>query len=189
MAVLRKIMLAGVWAVVLSSCSTVTSTSNYCSVNSSIHTLTAASVRVDKERVGKGTEWYWNPFVHVSNETRKNNIVAELLREINADVLVDPQFIITKYGPFSGGKITVSGYPGHYENFHTMTLDEATAVGIVEGRVKNGMLSITTVPCGDEHKCTKGAEQVEGAAPAAIPAVPATPATAVKTETVKTKRK
>ncbi len=185
MVVLRKIMLVGVSAVVLSSCSTVTSTSNYCSVNSSIHSLTAASVRVDKKRAEKGTNWEWNPFARVSTETRKNNIVAELLREVNADVLVDPQFIITKHGLFSGGKITVSGYPGHYENFHTMTFDEATAVGIVEGRVKNGMLNITTVPCADGQKTTEVAKQVNVAP---TPVVPTTPAEVGKNEVVKSKR-
>lgn len=68
----------------------------------------------------------------ISIETIKTNLTAQMLQENNADVLVEPQYIVEKRGWLRGGSVTVIGFPAKYKNFHPMTEAEAAvARGII----------------------------------------------------------
>ena len=131
-------ILAGLTAAVmaLSSCSTITHTAQSAGVDPALYNLTVADMDVSKQRVQHTVEWKWTPFKSVSLSNEKTNATAELLQQSNADVLVEPQYLVKKRGIFRGGSVTVSGYPATYKNFHPMTEAEANIIATAEGRCK-----------------------------------------------------
>lgn len=68
-------------------------------------------------------------------EQQKKKAEAKLLEESKADVVVQPQYTITRRGIFRGGSVTVTGYPATYKNFRPMTKDDAEKVAVLDGRV------------------------------------------------------
>lgn len=95
---------------------------------------TIADLQILPERVSKTIEWDWNPFNTTSIEIRRDNVRVELLHEVGADVLVEPEYVenTTKLG----GSITVSGYPAMLYNFRKATtadIDALKAVSMANG--------------------------------------------------------
>lgn len=123
----------GCLLVLSTSCSTVTYTASTESVKTEVYNLTVADMDVKPEKASLTKTWAWNPFRAISMSVEKSNVTAELLKETNADVLVEPQYEIKKRGLFRGGSITVSGRPATYRNFHPMTTQEAEMVATVKG--------------------------------------------------------
>lgn len=87
--------------------------------------LTVADMDVRPEKASCTTSWPYNPFVRISVEREKTNTEARLLKETECDVIIEPQYIITKRGFLRGGSVTVTGYPAKYTNFHKMTPEES----------------------------------------------------------------
>lgn len=137
----------------LSSCTTVKYTTTIDTVDSQVHNLTVADLNVKEEKVTHSYSWEWNPLSTVSLEERKKSAAAELLIEQGADVLVEPQYVVTKHGLFSGGTIMVSGYPATYSNFHTMTNEEAKNIATLDGKM--APTSVITRPLFSDTKTTK----------------------------------
>lgn len=128
------LLTAGI-ALALSSCSTTRHTAHYESVDTKVYNLTVADMDVSTARVSKTTSWNWNPLNTVSLAVEKNNTSAEILEEAGADVLVEPQYVVKRRGLFRGGSVTVSGYPAKYKGFRSMTMEDATMIGLAEGKV------------------------------------------------------
>ena len=121
----RKLLTLLFATVLLASCSSVRHTSDTVAVENSVVSFTVADLNVKPVKVTKTTSWGYNPFRRVSVSTVKSNTEAALLNEVGADVLLEPQYIVTKRGFMRGGSVTVIGYPAKYENFHRMTPEEA----------------------------------------------------------------
>jgi len=120
-----KYLLTLVAGLALCSCSSIKHTAAVAPVETKVVNFTVADVDVRTERITKTTSWNYNPFCPVSIETIKTNTTAEMLREVGADVLMEPQYIVKKRGFLRGGSVTVTGFPATYSNFHKMTPEEA----------------------------------------------------------------
>ncbi len=119
----------------LVSCSSLTKTAQYEGVDVQVHSVTVADLDVKNEKVTKSAEWKWNLLKPFSVEEGKKNVMADLLHEQNADVLVEPEFTITRRGFMRGGTVTVTGFPATYTGFHPMTPEEANAINPREKKV------------------------------------------------------
>lgn len=129
----RIMILAAGVGLALSSCSTIQHTSQTAGVDTNVYNLTVADMNVAKQKQTMTTEWKWNPLSTVSLKAQKETATAELLREANADVLVEPQYIVKRRGLFRGGSLTVTGYPATYSNFRNMTPEDAEKIAKING--------------------------------------------------------
>ncbi|MCM1349346.1 MAG: hypothetical protein NC338_08035 [Firmicutes bacterium] len=109
----------------LCSCSSIKHTSTSVPVSSTVASFTVADLDVQPTKIMSTTKWNYNPFVRVSVENVKTNTAAKMLRQADADVLLEPEYIIERRGFLRGGSVTVIGFPAKFKNFHTMTPEEA----------------------------------------------------------------
>ena len=119
----------------VSSCSSLSHTAQTADVDSRVYNLTVADMDVSENRATKTTEWKWTPLSSVSLSAQKENATAELLREHDADVLVEPQYTIKRRGLFRGGSVTVTGYPAKYANFRRMSKEDADKIAALDGKM------------------------------------------------------
>lgn len=119
----------------LSSCSTITHTASTAGVDTQVYSLTVADMDVSTKKVSTTVDWKWTPLSTVSIETQKENAAAELLKETEADVVVEPQYTVKRRGIFRGGSVTVTGYPAKYRNFRAMTQSDAEKVSMLNGNM------------------------------------------------------
>lgn len=118
-------LLFAVCILLFASCSSIKHTAATSTVETTVVSFTVADVNVQPGKITKTTSWAFNPFKRVSIETVKTNTTAQMLKESNADVLVEPEYIIEQRGFLRGGSVTVIGFPASYSNFHKMTPQEA----------------------------------------------------------------
>lgn len=129
----RKILAAGIAALALSSCSTITHTSQTAPIDTQIYNLTVADMKVAAKKDSVTVDWKWNPLSTVSLKAQKETATHTLLGKNDADVLVEPQYIVHRRGIFRGGSVTVTGYPATYSDFRAMTADYAEKIATVNG--------------------------------------------------------
>ncbi len=133
---IRKVLSVFLLTGMLVSCSSIRHTSDTVAVNNTVTTFTVADLKVSPNKATKTTSWSYNPFKRVSVATIKDNTEAALVNENNADILLEPQYIIEKRGFMRGGSVTVIGFPAKFENFHKMTQEEAEIVKNINGSSK-----------------------------------------------------
>lgn len=127
---MKKIILLSCSVLLLASCSTIRKTATTANVSSSISQY---PVVADGEVKGKVTEtvtWSWNPFKADKFTLKKGNLMAETLKKYDADVLLEPQFIISKQS-FGERSITVTGFPVKYSSFRNATDSDLRAIEAV----------------------------------------------------------
>ena len=129
----RKILAAGIAALALSSCSTITHTSQTASVDTRLYNLTVADMKVANAKDSVTVDWKWNPLSTISLKAQKESATHALLNRNDADVLVEPQYIVTRRGIFRGGSVTVTGYPATYTDFRPMSSEDAEKIATVNG--------------------------------------------------------
>lgn len=129
-----KLFLFLMVATFMGSCSSVRHTSTAVAVDSHVVSFTVADVKVNPEKISKTTSWSFNPFKRVSIESVKENTTASMLQDAEADVLMEPEYIIEQRGFLRGGSVTVIGFPATYSNFHKMTPEEAELFKAVNNR-------------------------------------------------------
>lgn len=143
----RKILAAGIAALALSSCSTITHTSQTAAVDTQVYNLTVADMKVAAKKDSVTVDWKWNPLSTVSLKAQKESATHSLLQKSDADVLVEPEYIVHRRGIFRGGSVTVTGYPANYSNFRAMTTEDAEKIATINGDntivMVNPMLSTT----------------------------------------------
>lgn len=133
---MRKSLIIGAASVLaLSSCSTITHTTQTASVDTQVYNVTVADMNVSAEKQSVTTEWSWSPLRTISLSSVKENAAAALLDKTGADVLVEPQYVVKRNGLFRGGSVTVTGYPATYSNFRPMTKDDAEVVATINGKI------------------------------------------------------
>lgn len=103
---------------------------------------TVAEIDVQKERVEKTDSWQWRLFGAQKMSQRKDNLMADILKESKGDVLVEPIISVEKrwFGPT---KLTISGYPATFKNFHTASASEIESLQQVEPVHKRRLQEVT----------------------------------------------
>lgn len=109
--------------VLLSSCITTTKTARTAATSSSIKNATVADLRVADHRIS----YTMSPSKAIQRaglSNVKQAVIQEALTSNgNADVMVEPEFVIEKEKLLFGSRInsiTVTGRPAYYENFRTL---------------------------------------------------------------------
>lgn len=142
----KYMILAAGTLLTLSSCSTISHTAQTAPVSTEVYNLTVADLTVDKHKAETTKEFKWNPFSTVSLSAQKQTATAELLKESGADILVEPQYVVTHRGPLRGGTVTVSGYPATYSNFRAMTKSDAEKIAALNGASAGTTTMAATYP-------------------------------------------
>lgn len=106
----------------VSSCTTLKKTATTADVENNVLQHPVVVNTIIKEKVTATKTWYWKPFHwgELKYEIAKGNLVAETLKEHEADVLLEPQFIFTRT-PFGERVLTVTGFPAIYKDFRNAT--------------------------------------------------------------------
>lgn len=128
----------------LCSCSTISHTCEYTNVDTKVVSVTVADMKVQPQRIEHTSNWKWRPFNTISVSHESEKATGELLKEIGADVLVEPQYSVKRRGLFRGGSVTVSGYPATYHNFRPMTEADATTISTLDCQMRCGGAIINT---------------------------------------------
>jgi len=110
--------------VLLSSCVTTVKTARTAETSSSIKNATVADLKVTDHRI----TYTMSPSKEIQraglNNVKQAAIQEALTKHGNADVMVEPEFVISMKNNFIFGKkvtsITVSGRPAYYQNFRTL---------------------------------------------------------------------
>ena len=129
----RKIntLLAGIACIVLlASCSTLKkSTSTSLNVASGVQQYpTVVDLKVNN-KIEKQLAWGFVPF-NIGQPTldnRKENLVADAVKENNADILLEPQMTYTKKS-FGQRTLTLTGYPATFKDFRKATKEDLEAL-------------------------------------------------------------
>lgn len=114
-------------ALLMGSCTTVKKTATSVPVS---HTVAQYPTVTDLEvmpKVEASCEWFSLCNNSSKLMRKRGNLVAETLKSKDADVLLEPHFIIVKSGPFSR-KVTVIGYPAKYKNFRKASASDIEAL-------------------------------------------------------------
>lgn len=127
-------------ALLVSSCTTVTHTSQTAAVDTQLYNLTVADMNVAAKKDSVTLDWAWNPLSTVSLSAQKESATHALLEKSDADVLVEPEYIVHRRGLFRGGSVTVTGYPATYSNFRTMTSEDAQNIATISGNMGGTVL-------------------------------------------------
>lgn len=127
-------------ALLVSSCSTVTHTSQTAAVDTQLYNLTVADMNVAAKKDSVTLDWAWNPLSSVSLSAQKESATHALLEKSDADVLIEPEYIVHRRGLFRGGSVTVTGYPASYSNFRAMTSEDAQNIATISGNMGGTVL-------------------------------------------------
>ncbi len=123
------------WAIVacvtlmFGSCTTHKQTSATTEIQAVIHQYpTVADLEV-MDKVEAKTVWSFRPF-HLGEPSlslAKGNLIAETLKKVDADVLLEPQFIFART-PYGIRELVVTGFPAKFKNFRKATSDDLKAL-------------------------------------------------------------
>lgn len=110
-------------ALVSSSCTSITKTSASTNVEASVEQYPLVSDLVVGQKISKTTTWPWLLLNPISLTDRRDNLIADMLKEYNADVLVDIETQFEK-SLFGRRSLTVTGYVATFKNFRNATEDD-----------------------------------------------------------------
>lgn len=117
----------------LTSCTTMRqSSATSMTVESGIYQYpTVADLEV-KAKVEKQVQWNYVPFNwgEIPLQQRQANLIADIVKENNADILLEPQVTYVKH-PFSWRTLTITGYPAVFKNFRKATEQDLRALEVV----------------------------------------------------------
>lgn len=116
------ILLLACGTLLLSSCQTVKKTATTVDVENSVSQYPAVADLDIQGKIEGTSEWGFRPFHfgEPSLELAKSNLIADLLKQHNADVLLEPQFIFEKES-YGVRRLVVTGFPATYKNFRNAT--------------------------------------------------------------------
>lgn len=119
--------------VLFSSCSTMKkSTSTTMNVESGVYQYPTVADLDVKQKIEKQIEWSFVPFNwgQPPLQLRKNNLIADIVKENNADVLLEPQITFIKQ-PFGKRTLIITGFPASFKNFRKANKEDLKALEIV----------------------------------------------------------
>ena len=110
-------------AILISSCQTITQTARTADIGASLQSATIADLEVDDQRITH-TITPSKAIQRGGLNNIKQAVEYEALNKYgNADVLLEPQYVISKKQTLFGSKVTsisVSGRPARYKNFRSL---------------------------------------------------------------------
>ena len=119
----------------LSSCKTLkkaTSTTQNIEVNVNQYP-TVVDLNVAQDKVEKTITWNYSlfKFFQPSYADRRDNLIADIVKENGADVLLEVQSTFQKV-PFGQRTLTITGYPATYKNFRKAGKEDLRALEIMQ---------------------------------------------------------
>lgn len=116
----------------LSSCTTVRKTASTATVDARVCQYPTVADLDVKGKIEKTVEWNFVPcnFGQPPLEVRKQNTIAEIVRENGADVLLEPQVSFTKVS-FGKRTLVITGYPAAFKSFRKATAADLEALRAV----------------------------------------------------------
>lgn len=114
---------------VLSSCTTLTKTATTADVQTGIYQYPTVADLDVKSKVESTKTWSFRPF-HLGEPSlslAKGNLIAETLKEQDADVILEPQFIFTRTS-YGERRLTLTGFPAKFKNFRRASASDLEAL-------------------------------------------------------------
>lgn len=90
---------------------------------------TIVDLDIQQQRITKTVSWNWLSLEKYNLSMRKKNLMADVIEESNADILVSPQFKYVKV-PFGRRTLTVTGYPATFKSFRKATEKDLDLLGL-----------------------------------------------------------
>lgn len=118
------------------SCTTVKLTSQTAEVHTAVVQYPTVTDLDVMEKATATVKWGWDPFKRISLNTRKGNLVANLLKEKDADVLLEEQFVMEYHG-WGNYTLTVTGYPAKFKGFRKATASDLDALRAANPTIYN----------------------------------------------------
>ncbi len=105
-----------------SSCTTIKKSATTAEVQNGIYQYPTVADLDIHPKVEVSKSWNFIPFHwgEPSVSLAKGNLIAETVKENNADILLEPQVIFTKTS-FGKRKLIITGYPASFKNFRKAT--------------------------------------------------------------------
>lgn len=130
---IQKTILLSAMALTMVSCSTVRkSTADTAQVNTNVVQFPTVTDLQVLDKVEKTVYWGFTPFKTRDLKLEKENLMYDVLKETQADVLLEPQYNFTKV-PFGERRLTVTGYPARFTDFRKATEADIEALKAVYG--------------------------------------------------------
>lgn len=128
---IRNLIILSAFAIGLSSCSTIrkSSVTTVDVETSVVQYPTVADLDV-MNKAEKTLTWTFNPLKRENLQLVKGNLMADLLREVGADVLLEPQYIYTKV-PYGERTLVITGFPAKFKNFRKATDNDIKALNAI----------------------------------------------------------
>lgn len=142
---LNIILLFTCLTILFTSCSTMKkSTSTTMTVESGIYQYPTVADLDVKQKVEKQITWNFVPFNFGQPplELRKSNLVADIIKENKADVLLEPQVTFTKKS-FGERTLTITGFPASFKNFRKANQEDLKALEIIIPAPKMEVYNVT----------------------------------------------
>lgn len=138
---MKKVFLAAIAVIALSSCSTISHTSSTEDINTAIYNRSSADLVVSDKLITYKFEPN-DTYRRAGDKAVLRAAVAKALEQNgNADILVAPQFEVKKKRGLFSSKIqyvTVKGHPASYKNIHSTTAAEADIISTLsQGKRKH----------------------------------------------------
>lgn len=118
----KNLILVFLIGIILTSCTITRNTCTVSNIDAYIAQYpTVAEIEVG-EKVEMTTSWISTPFnqISMSKEIQTNNLISDILRKYDANVLIEPQTVYIKKS-FGRRSITVTGYPAFFKNIRKAT--------------------------------------------------------------------
>ena len=133
---IRQILILSAMALTLGACSTIRkSTVSTAQVETHVVQYpTVADLEV-LNKVEKTVVWSYNPFERDNMENIRQNLMYDLLKEVEADVLLEPQYNFVKV-PYGERRLSVTGYPARFKSFRKATEADLEALKATHGADK-----------------------------------------------------
>lgn len=123
------ILIMSIGLATLASCTTVTKTAHVSEVEAKVYQYpTVADLEVMPKMEGTRS-WNWRPIGNPDRNVEQGNLVAEMLKEKDADVLLEEQVIFTKT-TLGKRELIVTGYPARLKNFRKATEQDLQALKV-----------------------------------------------------------
>lgn len=124
------IILIALIALGMTSCRTIrVSTAETTEVQTNVIQYPTVTDLTVMKKVEKTITWNFNPFKHERLALQKTNLMADLLKELDADILLEPQYTFKKV-PFGERTLSITGYPAKFKDFRKATEEDLKALQV-----------------------------------------------------------
>jgi len=136
---MKTILLIMVVAVLgLTSCSTVKKTSATAAVETAVVQYPVVADLDIQPKITRTASWGFSLWGGLSTKERIRNLIADMVEESNADILLEPQIKTTRtFMNLGGGSVTITGYPASFKDFRKASEADLDALQKADPRLYN----------------------------------------------------